>query len=78
VLILILQQTRQAITNVLEMKGNPEDLNTFIKCDTQEAKTAAYLHFSDIGAFRRVKLSFPVIEAWAHMEAAGPAHETLY
>ncbi|KAI9882706.1 MAG: Origin recognition complex subunit 2 [Watsoniomyces obsoletus] len=54
-------KTRRAAKNTtvkLDTKGNLEDTKTFIKPWDNEAKSAAYLGFSDIGQFRKFILSF--------------------
>lgn len=53
------------------MKGSAEDVSSFLKCDTNEALSVAYLRINDIGTYRRLKLSFPVIETFLWMKEAG-------
>jgi len=50
-----------------ESKGVAEDLSSFLNCYLDEAKTAAYLRFSNLGDFRRMKLSYPVIKAFLQL-----------
>ena len=45
-------------------KGSAEDLPSFLECYAVEAMTAAYLRFSNLGDFGRMKLSYPVLKAF--------------
>jgi len=53
---------------MFEGKGDEEDLHSFLSCYEDEAKTAAYLRFDDMGDFRRMKLSYPVLEAFLQLK----------
>ena len=50
-----------------ESKGVAEEHSSFLNCYLDEAKTAAYLRFSNLGDFRRMKLSYPVIQAFLQL-----------
>jgi hypothetical protein len=52
----------------MERKGIYNDYSSFLDCHLDEAKTAAYLRFSDLGEFRRMNMSYPVLKAFLQLK----------